>query len=50
MASITFMIGNGFDLACGLKSRYTDTYEGYVSSDSSSPVIEKFKKKTKAHP
>ena len=44
MALITFMIGNGFDLACGLKSRYIDTYEGYVNLGSSSSVIEKFKK------
>ncbi len=43
MSNITFMIGNGFDLACGLKSRYVDTYDGYIIRSSSSLVIEKFK-------
>lgn len=44
MPHITFMIGNGFDLSCGLKSRYKDTYDEYISSPSSSDTIEKFKK------
>ena len=43
MANITFLIGNGFDLTCGLKSRYTDTYEGYIKRNSSSSIIEQFK-------
>ncbi len=41
---ITFMIGNGFDLACGLKSSYKDVYEGYVKTQSKSELIAKFKK------
>ena len=43
MATITFMIGNGFDLACGLKSKYKDTYEGYIASESKSQTIAVFK-------
>ncbi|MBO6060816.1 MAG: hypothetical protein J6P98_01685, partial [Clostridia bacterium] len=40
---ITLLIGNGFDKSCDLKSAYTDMYEGYISSESKSPTIEKFK-------
>ena len=43
MAIVTFMIGNGFDLACGLKSSFRDSYDGYIKSPSSSEVIKKFK-------
>ena len=43
MANVTFLIGNGFDLACGLRSRYSDTYDGYIRSKSSSPEIRDFK-------
>lgn len=42
--STLFLIGNGFDLNCGLDTRYTDMYEGYVSSVSKSDNIVKFKK------
>lgn len=44
MAVVTFLIGNGFDLACGLKSKFTDTYNGYVSTESSSCIVSQFKK------
>ncbi len=44
MSVVTFLIGNGFDLACGLKSKYKDTYNGYINSVSPSDVIKKFKK------
>lgn len=47
MSFITFMIGNGFDLACGLKSKYSDSYYGYINSPSSSDVIDRFKKTIK---
>lgn len=47
MSNITFLIGNGFDLACGIKSRYTDTYDKYVRSESTSETIAKFKKTIK---
>lgn len=43
MSVVTFLIGNGFDLACGLNSRYKDTYKGYTGSPSSSDVIKSFK-------
>lgn len=45
---ITFLIGNGFDLSCGLKSSYTDMYEGYVNSISNSPTIAQFKDRIQA--
>lgn len=30
---ITYMVGNGFDLGCGLKSRFKDTYELYSKAN-----------------
>ncbi len=45
MGNVVFLIGNGFDLNCGLKSRYTDVYQYYCSKTSNdSEVIKKFKK------
>lgn len=41
--NITFLIGNGFDLRVGMKTRFTDMYEGYIAQDSKSDVIRKFK-------
>ena len=41
---VTFLIGNGFDLNLGLKTRYTDMYESYIKSESKSAIIDKFKK------
>lgn len=43
MGNVTFMIGNGFDLACGLKSRYVDSYDGYLKSAPASEVINQFR-------
>ncbi len=45
MTKVTFMIGNGFDLNCGLKSKFTDTYEGYIehNKNKDSNTIKKFK-------
>ena len=43
MSVITFMVGNGFDLACGLNSRYIDTYDDYVKSISKTENILNFK-------
>ena len=40
---ITFLIGNGFDLACNLKTRYTDVYKKYCITDSPNDNIKKFK-------
>lgn len=42
--NITFMIGNGFDINCGMKCRYTDVYKEYIKGPSQSDLIEKFKK------
>ena len=41
--NVTFLIGNGFDLACGLKSSYPDVYEEYIKTESKTEVIKKFK-------
>ena len=40
---VTFMIGNGFDLACGLKTRFTDVYEEYCKAESANETIANFK-------
>lgn len=42
--NITYMVGNGFDIACGLKTRYTDFIKTYVASPSENSCIEEFKK------
>ena len=45
MAKLVFLIGNGFDLNCGLKSRYKDAYEYYLNkTNDDSEIIKKFKK------
>ena len=41
--AVTFLIGNGFDLHMGMKTRYIDVYEGYIESKSKSDCIAKFK-------
>ena len=41
--NVTFLIGNGFDLACGLKSSYPNVYEEYIKQPSQSEVVKKFK-------
>lgn len=40
---ITIMVGNGFDIALGIKSSYTDFYEWFCKQPSSSEAIEKMK-------
>lgn len=42
--NITFLIGNGFDLACGLKTRYVDVYKKYCETESPNENIRNFKK------
>ena len=47
--SVTFLIGNGFDIKVGLKTRYTDFYPIYIKDYNSEEIkdrtiIEKFKK------
>lgn len=46
--NITFLIGNGFDLRVGMKTRFTDMYEGYFAQSSVSDSIQKFKDILKA--
>lgn len=40
---ITFIIGNGFDLGLGMKTKYTHVYDGYIKSPSPTAVIKLFK-------
>lgn len=47
MGSTLFIIGNGFDLNCGMKTRYIDAYKEYVKIPSESDSINKFKKEIK---
>lgn len=44
---ITFIIGNGFDLGLGLKTKYFDVYDGYINNPSSSDIVAKFKQDLK---
>lgn len=46
---ITYLIGNGFDLNCGLNSKYTDVYNQYTKTESSSKLISTFKKEIDFH-
>lgn len=47
---MTYMVGNGFDLGCGLKSRFDDTYKVYVEDRSNdSKTISNFKYNIKKH-
>lgn len=43
--STLFLIGNGFDINCGMKTKYTDVYPKYFNQSSKSEVIKKFKEK-----
>ena len=40
---ILFIIGNGFDLGLGMKTRYEDVYDGYIHTSPKSQAIEAFK-------
>lgn len=42
--NVLFMIGNGFDLNCGMKTKYSDVYNEYIKTKSESRVIADFKK------
>lgn len=35
--NVTFLIGNGFDVNLGLKTKYTDFYDSYIESNSQLP-------------
>ena len=42
--NITFFIGNGFDINCGMRTRYTDMYKRYTQENpDDSEVIKRFK-------
>ena len=43
--NIVYLIGNGFDLNLGLKTRYSDFYDYYLKQYSSKPNINNFKSK-----
>ena len=42
--TVTFMIGNGFDINCGIKCSYRDVCAGYSKTESKSELIAEFKK------
>ena len=45
MSNVVFLIGNSFDLNCGLNSHYSDVYKYYSSkTNNDSDIIKKFKK------
>ncbi len=44
MNNVLFMLGNGFDLNCGMKTRYTDFYSEYIKNTTNdSELIKRFK-------
>ena len=42
--NVVYLIGNGFDIKLGLKTRYPDFYSYYFKSPNSNLKIESFKK------
>lgn len=45
--NITFLIGNGFDLRLGMKTKYTDMYNDYINTDNADKIIKEFQKTLK---
>ena len=41
--STLFIIGNGFDVNCGINTKYRDVYRGYVKANSHTSNLQKFK-------
>ncbi len=41
--STLFLIGNGCDINCGMKTRYTDVYKGYINENAATENLKKFK-------
>ena len=39
--NILYLIGNGFDLAQGLKTKYTDFYPYYIDRTVCNPAVKK---------
>ena len=42
--NITFLIGNGFDIKLGLKTRYTDFYPVYIASNKDKDINDSAKR------
>ena len=40
---VTFIIGNGFDIGLGMKTKYSDIYDEYIKTPSPTAVIKAFK-------
>ncbi|WP_462147439.1 bacteriophage abortive infection AbiH family protein [Pseudoalteromonas gelatinilytica] len=40
---VAYILGNGFDINLGLKTRYTDFYDYYLTKQSEDPLISQFK-------
>lgn len=49
MATTLFIIGNGFDINCGMKTKYIDSYKVYVKNPSKTENIDKFKTEIKEY-
>lgn len=45
---VTFMIGNGFDIKMGMKTRYKDMYDSYINTKSNDETISLFKEVLKS--
>ena len=45
--NVTFMVGNGFDLGVGLKTRYEDFYDTYINEKSNDACLNAFKTELK---
>lgn len=46
--SVTFLLGNGFDINCGMRSTYKDAYKDYVKSPpNGDEILERFRKDIK---
>ena len=41
--STLFLIGNGFDINCGMKTSYRDVYKGYLQEEATTYNLKKFK-------
>ena len=41
--STLFLIGNGFDVNCGMKTKYRDVYTGYINEPSKTANLKQFK-------
>ena len=46
---ITFLVGNGFDISCGIDTSYRSFYNWYTKSDSKSEAIKAFKNDIKEY-